>query len=230
MGFLGILSLDTAFPRIVGDVGNPFSYPFEARVEVVKGAEAPQIVKDGAPAEALLQAFEAAARKLEQQGATAIVSTCGFLISAQRRIAAVVGVPVMLSSLSLYPSVQAVTGGRIGILTASQSALGAAALSAAGIDPQDVAIQGMEHEPIFAATFLARRDRQMGTLDPTMMEEAVVAAAAMLQERAPDIGAIILECGNLPPYAPALRAATGLPVYHLLDGVAWMMSAIDLND
>ena len=222
---LGILSLDTTFPRILGDVGNPDSYPFPASVTVVPGADAPKIVKDGLPDEVLLQNFEAAARELEQQGAKAIVSTCGFLITAQHRIAACVDVPVMLSALSLYPVVRAVTTRRIGILTASQSALGSSALTAAGISPQDVVIQGMEQEPTFAATFLAGRDQQLTTLDRVAMERAVVSAAKTLQARTPDIGAIILECGNLPPYAGALQATTGLPIYHLLDGAKWMMSA-----
>jgi aspartate/glutamate racemase len=222
---LGILSLDTAFPRILGDVGNPDSYPFEVCIQVVKGADATKVVKDGSLDEGLLQAFEAAARSLEQNGATSIVSTCGFLITAQQRIAAAVDVPVMLSALSLYPTIRAVTSRRIGILTASKSALGSDALAAAGISAKDVAIQGMEQEPAFAATFLAQREQQMATLDRTAMERAVVSAARALQENAPDIGAIILECGNLPPYAGALRAETGLPVYHLLDAAHWMMSA-----
>jgi len=124
MIMLGILSLDTAFQRIPGDVGNPDSYPFAAQVRVVRGADSTAVVKDGIIDEALLQSFIAAAVALEKQGASAIVSTCGFLITAQSRIAAAVQIPVMLSALSMYPVVHATTPGRIGILTASQSALG----------------------------------------------------------------------------------------------------------
>jgi len=222
---LGILSLDTAFERISGDVGNPDSYPFPAIVSVVQGADSTRIVKDGPPDEALMQRFEAAARGLERDGATAIVSTCGFLVTAQRRIASVVGVPVMLSALSLFGVVRSSMPGRIGILTASRTALGAVALDAAAIPERDAVIQGMEDEPDFAATFLVRRDRQNETFDRDRMERAVLSQARALQARAPDIRAIILECGNLPPYAPALRAATGLPVFHLVDAAGWMITA-----
>jgi Asp/Glu/hydantoin racemase len=225
MIMLGILSLDTAFQRIPGDVGNPDSYPFAAQVRVVRGADSTAVVKDGIIDEALLQSFIAAAVALEKQGASAIVSTCGFLITAQSRIAAAVQIPVMLSALSMYPVVHATTPGRIGILTASQSALGAAALDAAGANMPDVVIQGMQHEPDFAATFLVQRDQQRRSFDRAAMERSVVAAALDLQARAPDLRAIILECGNLPPYAQALRAATGLPIYHLLDAAIWMMAA-----
>jgi hypothetical protein len=33
--------------------------------------------------------------------------------------------------------------------------------------------------------------------------------------RRPDIGALVLECTNMPPYADAVRRATGLPVHDL---------------
>ena len=31
----------------------------------------------------------------------------------------------------------------------------------------------------------------------------------------PDTGAIVLECANLAPFAPAVRRATGVPVFYL---------------
>jgi len=222
---LGILSLDTSFPRILGDVGNPESYPFPAIVRVVHGADSTKIVQDAPPEEALMQAFEAAAQDLEAQGAAAIVSTCGFLVTAQARIARAVRVPVMLSALSLYPLVRATHQGRVGILTASESALGPRTLGAAGIAAQDVVIQGMENEAAFAATFLTTRAQQARAFEKSAMQQAVVSAGQALMARAPDLRAIILECGNLPPYASALRASTRVPIYHLLDGATWMIAA-----
>ncbi|MGB5864749.1 MAG: aspartate/glutamate racemase family protein [Sulfitobacter sp.] len=222
---LGILSLDTTFPRILGDVGNPDSYPFAAQVTVVAGADVQKVVRDGVVEAVLLQGFTDAARALEAQGARAIVSTCGFLITAQAHVASAVSVPVMLSALSMYPVVRAATQGRIGILTASDVAFGPRAMAAAGIVPEDVVVQGLAHDPLFAQTFLAARDRQLTEFDRADMEYAVVLAAQALQAGAPDITAILMECGNLPPYADAVRVATKLPVYHLLDGAAWMMAA-----
>ena len=44
---------------------------------------------------------------------------------------------------------------------------------------------------------------------------ATVAAAERLVARHREVAAIVLECTNLPPYADAVRAATGLPVHDI---------------
>lgn len=227
---LGIISLDTAFPRIHGDVGNAESYPFRVMIEIVKGADSPLIVRDAAPDAAMLDLFTAAAINLESKGAAAIVSTCGFLITAQTQIAASVKVPVMVSALSLYPVVRAICPGRTGILTASSSALGANALAVAGIARADVAIAGMEDEPAFANVILVTRDAQPDTLDRAAIEDAAVRKALKLQKDHADLSAVILECGNLPPYADAIRKATGLPVFHLLDAAELLMASQTIAD
>lgn len=216
--FLGILSLDTRFPRISGDAGNPETYPFDAKVQVVTGADSAVIVADSPPPDALLGSFITAAQELEAAGAFALVSTCGFLITAQDRIAAAVKIPVAVSGLSLLPLLQqCYGGGKIGILTASATALGPACLRAAKADLTRILVAGLESDPVFAATFLSGKDRQSTTLDRSAMEGSVVARASRLKRDHPELRAILLECGNLPPYAEAIRQATGLPVHSVLD-------------
>ena len=197
--FLGILSLDTRFERVVGDAGNPESYAHPARLRVVRGADAPLLVRD------------------------ALVSTCGFLVSAQAEVAAAVRVPVMLSALSLVPWLRAVRPGRIGVLTASAAALGPGALAAAGADAREVAVGGMEGVEAFARTFLAPKAEQPPRLDRAAMERAVAARAAALVREAPDVASILLECGNLPPYRDAIRAAAGRPVFDLVAAAPLLM-------
>jgi len=55
----------------------------------------------------------------------------------------------------------------------------------------------------------------LDTLDEGEARRATVAAAERLVERRPDVRAIVLECTNLPPYADAVRDATGLPVHDI---------------
>ncbi len=223
-GFVGILALDTAFERIPGDAGHPVSYGMPARIHVVAGADAARIVSDTPPPEDIAARFETAARELEAGGADVIVSTCGFLIHLQARVASAVAVPVMLSALTLAPMIGVATGRPVGVLTASAAALGPRALRAAGIDAAQVRIAGMQDAALFRETFTATRVLQRRTFDRGAMEEAAVARAARLVSDAPEIGAIVLECGNLPPYADAIRARTGRPVFHL-PGAARLLAA-----
>lgn len=217
--FIGVLMLDTAFPRPLGDAGNSESYGVPARLKVVPKAETLEIVRDGQPAEELVQGFIAAAQALEAEGAVAIVSTCGFLISVQDRLAASVRVPVMLSALSLVPLVRAMHGSNpVGVLTASAVQLGPGMLAAAGVSIDDVQIAGLEDCPAFTGAILCPKDKQPQVLQETEIRSAVVRKAIALCATTPQMSAIVLECGNLPPYAPAIAAATGARVYSILDG------------
>jgi Asp/Glu/hydantoin racemase len=211
--------LDTRFPRILGDAGNVDSYKFPARIHVVTGAGSLDIVKDAQPPEQMITAFCNAARHLEAEGAFAIISTCGFLITIQDRIADAVNIPVMVSSLSLYPKIHAKYDGRpIGILTASSKNLGGGALRAARIDPLNVHITGMENCIAFTNAILQPKDKQPEMILSTQIERFAVEKALSLIDKNPDISAILLECGNLPPYAEAITSATGRAVYSILDG------------
>lgn len=224
-GFLGILSLDTAFQRVVGDAGNPDSYPFAARVRIVPGADSPDIVRDGVLDPETERRVVRAALVLQSEGALAIVSTCGFLASAQPRVAAALDTPVMLSALSLFPLAAAASAGPVGILTASRAALGRHALQAAGVRPEDARIAGLEDVPAFADSFLQPKPRQAAALDRSAVEAAVLGAARGLIAATPGIGALLLECGNLPPYAAALRRATGRPVFDILGAARLLMDS-----
>lgn len=215
---IGVLMLDTQFPRIMGDAGHPQSYHLPARLHVVTGAGSPEIVRNGLPSATLIDAFCAAARTLEAEGAIAITSTCGFLVTVQDQIAAAVQIPVVVSALSLFPALRAMHGNRpLGILTASAPSLGGAAQSAAGIGIGQAVIAGMQDCPAFANAILVAKDKQPATLDSAAISAAAAGKARTMIAAHPDIGAIILECGNLPPYADAIRSASGRPVYSILD-------------
>ena len=219
--------LDTRFPRILGDAGNAASYPFPARIHVVPGAGAPEVVRDGLPSPELVRGFLDGARALEADGVGAIVSTCGFLVRLQGEVAAAVDVPVLLSALSLYPLLRSATGGApIGILTASAERLGDAALRAAGIERDQVEIGGMEDCAAFAGTILAPPSVGEAGLDTEAIEVAAVELAQTLVARRPGLRAFLLECANLPPYAGAIAAATGRPVHSILDAASLLMAGV----
>jgi len=219
---LGILMLDARFPRIPGDMGNAGTWPFPVLYRVVRGASPDRVVLQGA--RGLLPDFIAAAQDLVAQGAEAITTNCGFLSLFQREIAAATGVPVATSSLLQVPWVQATLppGKRVGVLTVSQASLTPAHLQAAGV-PLDTPMMGTEGGREFFRVLIKAESEDM---DVALAEQDILAAGAALVAAHPDLGAIVLECTNMPPYAAALQAALGLPVFDIYSLITWFHAGL----
>jgi hypothetical protein len=219
---LGILMLDARFPRVPGDMGNGTTWPFPVLYRVVSGATPENVVLKGAVG--LLPDFIDAAKELVRLGAEAITTNCGFLSLFQKELAAAVGVPVATSSLMQVPWVQATlpTGKRVGLVTVSGSTLTPAHLECAGV-PLDTPIVGTENGKEFFRVLIKAEKED---LDIGQAEQDVVEAGKELIARHPDVGAIVLECTNMPPYAAALQAEVGLPVYDIYSMITWFHAGL----
>jgi Asp/Glu/hydantoin racemase len=219
---LGILMLEARFPRIPGDMGNATTWPFPVLYKVVKGASPEKVVLKGA--EGLLQDFLDAAAELVSQGAEAITTNCGFLSLFQRELAAHVRVPVATSSMIQVPWVQATLppGKRVGVVTVSGSSLTPRHMEAAGV-PLDTPFVGTERGREFFRTLILGEKEDM---DVERAEQDILDAGRALMQSNPDIGAIVLECTNMPPYAAALREAVGVPVYDIYSLITWFHAGI----
>jgi hypothetical protein len=218
---LGLLTLDTAFPRIPGDVGAPETFPCPVRRTVVAGASVDEVVHRAN--DALLPQFVRAAITLADEGCIGIATTCGFLLRWQRDLAAELPVPVMTSALLQLPLVQRCLPQRrrVGVVTYSAADLAGAALEAAGADPA-TPIEGVDPHGYFANTIRhGSKD-----LDRDRMAQDVVAAARRLLSAHDDLGAIVLECANMPPYRAAVEAATRLPVFDAVQLITWFYAGI----
>lgn len=205
---IGILVLDTKFPRIPGDAGNPDTWPFPTILRTVPEASPVRVA--GERATGLIEAFIEAGRELATAGAAGIITTCGFLVLHQRRLAAALPVPVATSTLLQGPAVARMLpdGRRVGILTYSRAFLKPEFLATAGL-PADTPVEGVAPDGVFFKAISYGSE----ALDFAAMEREVVDAARRLVKRHPDIGALLLECANMPPYSAAVRMATGLPVF-----------------
>jgi hypothetical protein len=219
---LGILMLEAKFPRIPGDVGNATTWPFPVLYRVVTGASPEKVVLNGAAG--LLPSFIDAGKDLVRLGAEAITTNCGFLSLFQKEMAAAIAVPVATSSLLQVPWVQATLppGKRVGIVTISGATLTRAHLAGAGA-PLDTPVIGTEGgREFFRVLIKAEKD----DLDVALAERDVVEAGRELVARHPDIGAVVLECTNMPPYAAALQEAVGLPVYDIYSMITWFHAGL----
>jgi Asp/Glu/hydantoin racemase len=220
---VGILMLDTRFPRIPGEIGNAATFPFPVRYHRVAGASPDQVVRRGAAG--LLPSFVEGARALEGEGVGAITTSCGFLATYQRELAAAVSVPVFTSSLLLVPLVHRMLGPgrRVGILTVNAAALAPALLAAVGVGPEiPLAVAGLEGEKEFTRVMLDDEPE----MDVDLAREENVRVARRLVAEHPDVGAIVLECTNMPPYTADIQRATGRPVFDIVSLVRMAHDAL----
>jgi Asp/Glu/hydantoin racemase len=188
---------------------------------VVAGASPDLVVRRGAAG--MLAPFIEAGRELIGQGAEAITTNCGFLALFQAELSEALRVPVATSALMQVPMVQALLppGKRVGVLTVSAASLTPEHLARAGCPP-DLPVVGTEEGREFTRVLLENES----ALDVEAARADLVAAGRKLIESYPGVGAIVLECTNMPPYAGDVRDATGLPVFSMVDYVCWLHSGL----
>lgn len=218
---VGILMLDARFPRIPGDMGNALTWPFPVHYRVVRNATPDHVVRRNA--DGLLDAFVEAGRDLIDMGVSGITTNCGFLSLFQDELKQRLDVPVAASSLMQVPMLQGLLppGRRVGILTVSGSSLTPAHLTAAGVD-LDTPVMGTETGEEFTRVLLDNEER----LDVDKARADNIAAARRLLDVHPDVGAIVLECTNMVPYAADIARETGLPVHSIYSFVLWFQAGL----
>ena len=208
---IGVLSLDSAFPKPPGHIKNPSSLPFTTAYEILEGLTVPQLLNNPSPD--MIAPLIDAAQRLERNGVKAITGSCGFLALFQNEIAEAVSVPVFVSSLVQADLVHRMTARPVGVITASADLLTQKHLAAIGASHLPLVIEGMQDGAEFAEVIL-RNDRD--DMDLAKIETELLAAGTRLIERAPEIGAVLLECTDLPPYANALQTKLGRPVFDII--------------
>lgn len=218
---VGILMLDARFPRIPGDMGNALTWPFPVHYRIVRDATPDRVVRRDA--EGLLGYFIDAARGLVADGVDGITTNCGFLSLFQEELAEAVRVPVATSSLMQVALVNRLLpkGKRAGILTISASTLTPLHLEKAGV-PEGTPIGTTEGGREFTRAILGNEFE----LDVEAARQDNVEAALALVREHNDVGALVLECTNMIPYAADIRKATGLPVFSMESFVRWFQASL----
>ena len=204
---LGILTLDSKFARIPGDVGNATTYQFPVLYKIIQGASGPRVLQGD---RTLLEPFLQGARELEAAGCRAITTSCGFLALFQQELAASVNIPVFSSSLmqvdmawrTLRPDQ------KVGILTADKTCLTEQHFVSIGCAHVPKVIYGLE-DSVLPVAF----NSEDGAYEVAELRGAMEAKAEQMLKEHPEVGAIVLECTNMPPFAAAVQKKTGLPVF-----------------
>jgi hypothetical protein len=220
---IGMLCAQWNIPFVPGDLNHASTFDFPMRYVEVKGLIGADILRgDG---EKFTELMVTAAKALETEGVRAITSNCGFMAVYQEVVAASVDVPVFLSSLLQLNLVTRMIGTnrRVGVLAANSAAVTAELLSHVGFaDTDRIVVQGLETFPHFYEVIFD----EVGEMEPLRFADEIVEGARLLQRNNPDIGAIVVECSDLPAYSAAIREATGLPVFDWASFIDYVHHAV----
>ena len=225
---IGIIMLDTRFPRLKRDAGNPKSYGCNTMIKRIAGAGVRNVVSASRPKE-FTSDFINAAREIEEAGASAVTTTCGFMIAFQNEIEKHVSIPVLTSSLLQIPLIEnsLPRSRKIGIITADSQSLMWDHLKIAGASERSrFLIEGMEDRAEFRRAILGNS----ATLDKKKLGSEVLKTANELVSADAHLGAFLLECTNLPPYSQLLRKTFGIPVFDFITMINWFISAMNPSD
>lgn len=218
---VGILMLDTKWPRPPGDTGNALTWPFPVLYKVVPGASARVVIHE--QGRGLGPAFLQAAEELVKDGADGITTTGGFLAIFQKDLAAHVKVPVASSSLMQIPLVQNLLppGKRVGVLSVQADRITPDHWDAVGA-PHDTPVMGTEGGREFTRVMLG----DTIDMDYELAEQEILAAGETLLKNHPEVGAIVCENHNMGPYAAALNARLGIPIFTVYTFVTWFHAGL----
>ena len=220
---IGIICLDSKFPKPSGHIRNPTTFKFPTIQHVVKGVDVKKLLFERTPE--LIEPFVQAAKELEQSGVEAISGSCGFLALYQKEIAAAVNIPVFLSSLLQVPLIQMMYSPnvRIGILTASQQALTSEHLQGVGIVRQDnLFIKGMEGKEHFWTCIV---EGEQHDFDMKIMEQEVRNSAKELKKQY-DVDVLVLECTDLSAFSASIQEEVQVPIFDINTLVELTQSAL----
>lgn len=219
---IGIICLESFFPKLEGHLRNPRTYDFPTITRIIPGVDIPKLLFDPKPE--YLEPIIEIAQSLEKDGVHAITGSCGFLALFQKEIAESVQIPVFMSSLLQLPLIRMIHGAKanIGVLTASKKALEARHISACGSDINTIFVEGMEGNPEFESSILQYNKFDF---DIEKLENEIVGTALnFIEEKKLD--ALLLECTDLPPFARQIQQHSNVPVYDINSLVRLMYSAV----
>jgi Asp/Glu/hydantoin racemase len=220
---IGILLLETYAIHLPGNVANATSFNFPVMYKAVPAVTSDRLVKHAD--ESILEPLIAAGKELVREGVRAISSGCGYFSYFQKEMADALDVPVFMSSLLQVPLIARSlrSSQKVGIIFADAKSVREKTLRAAGIDESvPIVTLGLDDQHEFFSTFLGNK----GWMDTDRVEQEVVGAVKQFVAAHPELGAIVLECSDIPVYAAAIQREVGLPVFDFITLINWIFNAV----
>ena len=222
---IGIIRTGTAaYPLFPGNVANASTFNFPVYYKVLPPATVEQMIS-GKPDPAILKSTIMAARDLEKLGVRAIVGACGFFANYLTEVAAAVNVPTFLSSLMQIPIISHALKPtqKVGVITINTDVLSPDALRACGVNDLSTIVTAGAQDLSEAKNYMRSTGRH---LNSDKFEHELVGLARQFVSENTDIGALLLECADMPPYAHTIQKAVGLPVFDYVTMINWVYNAV----
>lgn len=220
-GAVGIVVLDLWYPYMPGNVANASTYDFPVFFKVLSGSTIPQILNADP---ILLDMIVEGGNELIKQGVRAIVGACGYFANYQKQAATALDVPVFLSSVLQVPIIlQSLKADqKLGIICGVKESLTPSLLSNCGVEDQSrLLIEGAQDCPEFRNIIECT-----GRFNSHKIEGELVGLSKNLVRNNPKVGAILLECSDMPPYAWAIQNAVRRPVFDFFSLINWIYTAV----
>ena len=212
-------------PMVPGNMGNGTTFPFTLMWQQMAGNITIDMLVSAQPHPKILEQVIQAGKQLQAQGCRAVMGNCGYLANYQPEVAAALDIPVFLSSLLQVPVIlQSIKPERkVGIICASGQVLSRApALGNCGIeDLSRIIIAGAENTSQMKNVLSS-----IGHINNAVFEKELVELAKDMVEKHPEVGAILLECSELPPYAWAIQEVTHRPVFDYTTLTKWIYNSV----
>ena len=205
---LTVLQLDTAFPRIAGDVAASATYREPVHIIRIPKASVAKVVAAN-PDSLDITAFEDAIATI---GSGMITTSCGFLGYWQDHLSRLTTQPVITSSLCRLDHLCRQYGrGRVAIVTFDADVLRAPLYAPllGGFDGPVIGLDQTHHLRRVIADDLPQLD----------CDKAEAELISHLSGQLDGIEAVLLECTNLPPYKAALKKTFDVAVYDILNAI-----------
>lgn len=229
---IGMIAFGQWYPAIKrGHQNYMTTYNFPIRLKFIESWLPP----DGMPEDKVrewhgwnLPEWIRCAKELEEEGVRAIVTGCGITGSIQRELAESVRIPVFTSAVLFVPLISRALKReqKVGILTVDTQRLTRwdnMLLRECGVDESiPIAMAGMT-DSRYCETWWSQLNLDYNRVE---VEQAIVNVAKEMVSTNPDIGAIVCECTEMPPYSRAIQEATGLPVFDAVDMVNYAYNIV----
>lgn len=217
---IGIIALNLDYEKAIGNVANAQSFYFPVLYEIID-IDLELLFKGDA---SLNDAIITAAKKLENSGVRAIIGACGFFAHYQKLLKESVNIPVFASSLLQVPLIESSLADdkKIAVFAANGDNIGQALIALGNTNTDNYVLVDVNQLKEFAPI---RYGKQL--LNNEALELALTNLAKQTVEADPNIGAILLECSDLPPYTRAIQQHTHLPVFDFLTLINSVHQALD---